>query len=345
MKLAFLIAISLLAHIPAFSFTSVDSVAHYISAAQRFSQERKFSDADKNFRKAIAFNSGNEAASILYANFLLEQKKYFVALEQYKKVLTINNTQPEALQRATNLCFVLRRWKDLIVYANTMLQNNIGDSVRVMLATAYYEEEEYLLSKDVLTHAVAANPSNLEALNLLGKVLIELSEYKQAITVYDKAMQLDPDNYNLIYEYGLLYYSINKDKDAVKYFELAAEKGYKTDLNYKENLGLAYLSFDRDKALEILNQVLVKKPNNPEIMFQVAHAFYKDKSFQIAADRFYNIYKIDETNSKALYMTGIAYQKMGDKSKGTEFCSKAIKMDPALAELKSISFGGKVVHF
>jgi hypothetical protein len=37
-------------------------------------------------------------------------------------------------------------------------------------------------------------------------------------------------------------------------------------------------------------------------------------------------------------MTGVAFQKKGDKARGIELCEKAIQMDPNLAQLKSQKF-------
>jgi hypothetical protein len=37
-------------------------------------------------------------------------------------------------------------------------------------------------------------------------------------------------------------------------------------------------------------------------------------------------------------MTGVSFQKKGDKQKGIELCEQAIKMDPNLAQLKSQKF-------
>jgi Flp pilus assembly protein TadD len=207
-----------------------------------------------------------------------------------------------------------------------------------MLGKAYYEEEDYGESERYLALAVKDEPASLEVVKLLSEVYIELSDYKQAINLYNQATALDQNNAGLVYQLGLLHYTLNNEKEAVKYFELAAEKGYKTDLDFKENLGMAYLGFNVEKGIEVLNQVLEKKPGNPEILLQIAQAHFKSRNFQLAADTFYKVYQNDPTNSKALYMTGIAYNKKGDRNLGNSLCEKAIQLDPKLAELKRLSY-------
>ena len=70
-------------------------------------------------------------------------------------------------------------------------------------------------------------------------------------------------------------------------------------------------------------------------MFQVAQAYFKVEKFQQAADTYYKVYENDPSNGRALFMTGVAYQKKGDKNKGIAFCEQAIRMDPELAQMKT----------
>lgn len=315
-----------------------DSASFYLKQAVQFKELKKFIDADKFFQKSIQFDPENADIGIEYGSFLIDNRKHFLAVEQFKKILEKDASHAAALQKLTDISFSLRRWSDVFLYGNKLLEKKIGTRVKFMLGRAYYEDEDYGKSQRLLEEAVKETPKDAEAVTLLGKVYIEMSDYKKAIAIYSTALELDPNNNSLIYEFGLLHYTLNKEKEAVKYFELAAEKGYKTDLDYKENLGMAYLGFDIKKGVEILSQVLERKPNDSEILLQIAQAHYKADNFQTAADTFNEIYLHDPTNNKALYMSGMAYQRMGDKVKGTAICDKAIRSDPALAELKRLMF-------
>lgn len=294
--------------------------------------------ADKNFKKAIEFDTTNIDARIEYANLLIDERKYVYAVDQFKKVLQNNARHTVALQKITEVSFLLRRWSDVVSYGKMLATSGKGGRMNFMLGKAYYEEEDYGESEKFLALAVKDEPASLEVVKLLSEVYIELSDYKQAINLYNQATALDQNNAGLVYQLGLLHYTLNNEKEAVKYFELAAEKGYKTDLDFKENLGMAYLGFNVEKGIEVLNQVLEKKPGNPEILLQIAQAHFKSRNFQLAADTFYKVYQNDPTNSKALYMTGIAYNKKGDRNLGNSLCEKAIQLDPKLAELKRLSY-------
>jgi tetratricopeptide (TPR) repeat protein len=324
--------------ITGFCFNSGDSATFYVKKAIELNLARKVWEADKSFQKAVSFNPSDINIRIEYGSYLVEQRKFFPAIEQYAKVLQVNINHATALQKMTELSFQLRRWNDAVMYGKKLAQNGSSKDLGFMMGKSYYELENYGQAQTYLNQALAEDHRDLKVVTLLGKVLIELSNYKEAIAVYNKTLELDPENNALIYELGLLYYTLNDEKTAVTYFEKAAEKGYKTDLDYYENLGLAYLDNNLKKGVETLNKVLESKPGNPEILFQIAQAYYKVQKFQEAAETYYKVYQNDPTNSRALYMTGVAFQKKGDKNKGIELCEKAIQMDPNLAQLKSQKF-------
>jgi tetratricopeptide (TPR) repeat protein len=324
----------ILSSFSAFSFNSVDSASYYVNKAKELAGARKVWEADKTFKKALEFNASGEVR-IAYGDYLVDQRKYFAAVEQYGKVLETNLNNTLALEKMTDVSFQLHRWNDVVMYGNKLLQNGNTKELKYMIGKSYYELENYGQAQKYLTVALQENPRHLQSVTLLGKVLIELSNYKQAIEVYNKTLQLDPNNYQLTYELGLLYYTMNDYKQSIKYFEDAAVKGYKPDLDYYENLGLAYLDVDLNKGVATLEKVLQNKPGDADILFQIGQSYFKTGKYQEAANTYYKVYENNPLNSRALYMTGLAYQKKGDKNKGVMLCEQAIKMDPSLAQLKT----------
>lgn len=326
-----LISLSSFAH----NNISKDSASFYLKKALDLKTARKIWDADKSFQKAIQFDPTDENLRIEYGNYLADQRKFVPAIEQYGKVLEKNVNSKLALQKLADVSFLLRRWSDVIMYGNKLGTNSGVAKMNYMLGKSYYEIENYGQAQKFLTLEVDANPTSVDAVSLLGKVYIELSNYRHAIAIYNKALNLDPNNNQMIYELGLLYYTMNNEKEAVKYFELAVEKGYKKDLDVLENIGLAYLGFDLEKGVATLDKVLAMKPGNSDILFQVAQAYYKAEKFEKAALSYKSIYDADPANVRALYMSGLAYIKKGDKNKGANICDLAIRLDPSLAQLKT----------
>lgn len=316
---------------------SSDSSSYYVQQALQLKQAGKYKEANHVFQRALSFNSADVNTRIQYGISLAEEKKFSLAKEQFKKILEFDPKQPIALLKLCVVSAALNNWDDVVKYG-AVVQETGDATLLYLLGKAYFLEEEYDLSQQVLHKLLVTNPVHHEGLAMLARVNVEMGDYKKAGAFYNQALAIKPEDPNLLYEYSLIIFILNKPKDAVSYMELAATKGYKADLDYYENLGLAYLAFDIEKGIEVLQNVLKRKPNNPEIQLQIANAYYKDKKFEIAAERYYNMFQHDPSNSRALYMMGMALQKKGEKVRGIGVCEQALKMDPSLAEHKVLGY-------
>jgi tetratricopeptide (TPR) repeat protein len=85
-----------------------DSCLFYLNQAKLLKEAKKFVQADKNFKKAIEFDTTNIDARIEYANLLIDERKYVYAVDQFKKVLQNNARHTVALQKITEVSFLLR---------------------------------------------------------------------------------------------------------------------------------------------------------------------------------------------------------------------------------------------
>ncbi len=319
-----------------FANDNADSSSFYLQRAKEQKEARKIWEAEKSFQKAVALNPENEQARLEFASYYCEQRKYSLASQQYNALLQKNPNHPIVLPKMVDINFLLRNWKEVINLGDRATKANIKiDKLNYMVGKSHYEEENYGLAKKHLLLQMAEDPSHKETITLLGKVYIELSNYTEAIAIYLKCLETSPNNADLMYELALLYSAQKRDRDAAKYFEMAAANGIKQDIAFLENMALSYLEFDLAKGVEVMNKVLEKKPNDPEILTQIAQAYYRKENYAVAFDYFYKVYLNDNRNAKALYMSGVSMIRKGDKTKGAYICDQAIAIDPSLAQLKS----------
>jgi len=215
----------------------------------------------------------------------------------------------------------------LLIFQYTFSQTESS----LQLARKQYAEDNYAEALKLLNKAAQEEPGNGQVPYLTGRIYLDMSNYRKAAEFLEKAILLDTARNNWIYELGLIYYAIPDDKKALHYILLAGHKGYKKTADYLENLSNAYMNVNQyDKALEVLNDVLKKKPEDPELLYQVAQAYYKSGKYQEAIDHWDRVLAIDKSHAEALYMIGMSYQKKGEKQKGQQLCDRAIEMDPSL---------------
>lgn len=204
-----------------------------------------------------------------------------------------------------------------------------------------YQDDNYSEVIKLLEKAAVEEPLNPQVPYLTGRAYMDMNNYRKAAIFLEKAIAMDSTKSNWIYECGLIYYAIPDYKKSLAFIKLAGDKGYKKTSDYLENLGNAYINAgDNVKGLEALNEVLKKKPEDPELLYQVAQAYFKLGKYQEAIDSWDRVLEQNKSNAEALYMIGLSYQKKGEKDKGQQLCDKAIQMDPSLRSKRQQMGGG-----
>ena len=320
---------------PAIGFSQSDSASYYLQKGNDAKQARLFLVASQQYKKAIGFDAGNTNAQRELGNVSLEMRKFPDAILAYTEVIKKEPNDPVANENLANLYFQTRKWNEAITAAQKMKQLKIGKNADYIIGKSYNELEDYGQSFTYLQAAAKQDSLNAEIPYTIARANVEMSNYRAAAPYFLKAIALDTTKPRWVYETALNFAAIPDDKTAITYYLLAASRGYKTDNDYIENLSISYEGTKQlDKAIEMLNQLLEKKPADLVLLNAVGEMYYKTGKYQLAIDSWDKILGLDKQNAHALYNIGLAYQKKGDKDKGMQLCDKAIAMDPSLANLK-----------
>ncbi len=312
-----------------------DSATYYLQKGKEAKQGRLFMVAAQEFKKATQFDAGNTDAQRELGNVSVEMRRFPDAITAYGEVVKKEPNDPVANENLASLYFWTRRWNDAITAAQKMKQLKVGKNADYIIGKSYAELEDYGQSYTYLQAAGKQDSTNADIPYTIARGFVEMSNYRNAATFFVKAIALDTSKPRWVYECALNFAAIPDDKTAIKYYLLAADRGYKTDNDYIENLSISYEGAGQlPKAIEMLKKILEKKPADLTILNTVAEMSYKTGKYQDAIDYWDKILGYDKQNAKALYMIGMAYQKKGDKDKGMQLCDQAIKMDPTLANLK-----------
>lgn len=317
------------------AFSQKDSAEYFFQKGLTEKQNGRLMESYKNLHKAISYNASDKKIIKEYANTCLSLRKYNEARETYKKLVALGDESVENYKELMTLSYNLKQNDDVILYANKVKAMDPSEKVAYYIGKVNYDQDNYGDAIKYLNFAAKEDPQNAEVPYMIGHCYADMMNYKQCIPYFQKAIALDTTKNYWVYELGLVYYAMNDDKNSLKYILMAADRGYKRDNDYMENLGIAYLNVgDLANGINIMNEILKKRPSDINILDMVAEAYYYKGKYQDAMDYWDKIIGFDKTNASALYMIGMCYQKKGDRDKGMQLCDKAIEMDPNLAGLK-----------
>ncbi len=330
----FLLAAIIMAIAPA-GFAQSDSASYYLKMGLEEKAKGRRLQTNQQLLKASSFEPTNKEILAELASSYQELRKYYPAYETYKKMAELGDESAATYKQLLTLAYNLKQNNDVVLFAGKLKKADPNEKVNYYVGKVHYDTENYGEAIRTLNEAAKEDPSNGEIPYMIARSYSDMSNHKQAIPFFHKAIDLDTTKPNWIYEMGLIYYALHDDKNALKYIQMAGDKGMNRDNSYLENLGIAYLNAgELDKGVEIMDEVLKRKPSDINVLNMVAEAYYYKGKWQKAIDYWDQILYYDKQNASALYMIGMSYQKKGEKAKGEQLCDKAIEMDPSLAALK-----------
>jgi tetratricopeptide (TPR) repeat protein len=340
MKNVLSLLLSFIFFLQAFSQAADSSNAYYQKGLIE-KNDRRFMVAFNYFQKAVDYKSDNTDAQTELGLTAFELRNYGKAELAFLKVNELKKDDTTAIRNLAIIYFWTHQWKQAEIFSKKAMDLNTGKNWNYVLGKCYYQDEDYGNSFKYLKEAGKEDSTNAEIPYLLARGFVDMNNYKIAIAFFKKAIALDSSKYEWIYECALTFATIPDDNSAIKYYLLAAEKGYKTDNDYYENLSDSYVAAGQpEKGIELMVKILEKKPADLVLLYSIANAYYKIKKYQEAIDYWDKLLYFDKENAKALYMIGMAYQKKGEDGKGRQLCDRAIAMDPSLKSLKQERQGG-----
>ena len=336
MNTAFLhICILICASFPSFAQTA-DSARHYFLSGSTAQSGRLYMIAYRDYKRAMDFDSKNPDLLRQLGLTEVELRKYEEAIPVFENLIRILPADTTAIIQLSRLYFFTHQWEKCIPYTMKALQKHIGERNYYIAGKSYYELEDYGHAFSYLPFAATEEPGNAEIPYMVARAYVDMNNYKPAIPYFQKAIALDSSKAERIYECALVYATIYNDTAAIQYYDLAAARGYKKDNEFYENLADSYISIGKpEKGLTILQDLLVKKPADLELLNSLGFISYKLKKYDQAIEYWDRILEYDKQNGRALYMIGMSYQKKGETEKGKTLCDKAIVIDPSLKNLKT----------
>jgi tetratricopeptide (TPR) repeat protein len=307
-----------------------DSSQYFFNKGLEESGLRHFAVAAKNFDKAIQLNPNFVEAYIANGKANLEMSRVYEATQNFTKAYQLQPSNNEVIKELATLSFNNRQYLKAIDLVQKC--KDCADADR-MLGMSYYNTEDYGKSLTFLQKAISKNNKDGQAAYTLGRTYLELENEKSAIPLFQRAIEIEPTRNAWMYELGLIYYNQNDFKNALQYFNKAADNGYNKTNDFYENYGFAQLyTGDTENGIKTLNIVLERKPNNTELLNNIAYAMYSTKRYENALGYYEKLLTINPKDAPSLFMAGMTFQKMGQKEKGQKICDKAIEMDPSLAK-------------
>lgn len=302
------------------------------------------------FRRAHDIDPRHERSYLEEGRILSSQKDYAGAITAYKNVISINNTNRNALNELGSVYYQAGKYpeaEETFKKSLAMLDAGTDDSMTYYnLSTVLFEEKKI---PDALSYAKKAYDScgQIKDKNNRANVIYNyalMSEKsgntEEAISKYAEVLQYNPNHLKTQINLGVMYMNMNPP-DTETALGLFA-KAYSQDKNNFEvnnNLGSAYLvREDYENAIKYFQNALKIDSKNNEVRYNLGQAFASARQFDSAKVTYVQVLQQNANHWDAYVELGKVCMALGDNASAEKYLTVVQIKNPShrKAEVESL---------
>jgi tetratricopeptide (TPR) repeat protein len=235
---------------------------------------------------------------------LKDKKDYENALDAFKNAIAKNSSYSEAYYEAGWCCNELEKFEDAVDYLkkyNPVSKDDKRDKYNE-LGFSYLKLQDSKNALEQYNQTLSLFPDNPVALRGLGNVYYEIEEdYEQAITNFERAMQVDEEgSKNIYYKLGWLYNDVERYDDAIKILLKAIDYDSE-DSGSRVELGYAYyMKEEYEFALTQLNKAITLDEESELGYYYKGLCFVATNKKGDAMSMYYRLKELDSDHKEEL---------------------------------------------
>ena len=166
--------------------------------------------------------------------------------------------------------------------------------------------------------------------NIKGSCLCETGDLSASIVSFEKAILINPDYAEALYNLGVAYQKLDQPDMAIETYKkaIAIQHAYPTA---HHNLGIIYFQKDQmNSAIKSFEWAIAYSPNYSEAIRNLGSALQKINQFDEAKKQFEKVISLDSEYAQAYEDLGILCEIINLPNEALSYFEKALKVNPYL---------------
>lgn len=260
----------------------------------------------------------------------LQQGHSDVARTAYTKALALAPGNLVALQGLAQVDRNTGHTSDAVARMDEALKTQKPTATLLVLAAVTYENAgDHARSEQALKQAIEADPSRLEAYELLGELYIREKRLDDAHDQLAMWAANDPHSVAANTMLGMLLEMQHRQADAEKQYQKAVAAGPDAAVA-SNNLAWIYVSSNRnmDQALELAQSAVRDNPTEPHFQDTLGWIFYRQNDARQAIEHLEASVKALPKDPDGHYHLGMAYLMGGELEQAKTELNQALTLNP-----------------
>ena len=293
----------------------------------------------------LSFPQSQRSLTNLYSNYLkgllhAEKGEYLLGLEELEKAKLRDPQSTHIRLKIASVLIRLERFDEaeaVLKEAKTIDPDNLDISLALIFVYSYSDKNNALEGEyeDFLKKAHDKKPKNIGISEYLAQFYFYKKRPQEAIKVYEKILETNPDYVEALFWLGYLYEEHGQRSKALETWERGAEvdPSFAPILNC---LGYTYAEegVNLDKAEEMIKKALEKEPENGAYLDSLGWVYYKKGGLEKAKE--YILKAIGLIKDPDVYEhLGDIYIELGDEEKGVSYYEEGFSRFPDNKDLEA----------
>ena len=188
-------------------------------------------------------------------------------------------------------------------------------TIHVSIADAYRRLGKIKRSKSHLDIAIALDPNETEALEILGEIHIQNKDYSNAQLVFKKLYDINPTNLDYIFALADLARVKKEWNLAIDYYL----EGYNTNSaainGLEQALQISIATNNFNKAEQICELLLDEQPNNTKILQTLIDLSIYNNNYELSLKMLNKLEKLNGTSIELSIQKSAIYEELKDEEK------------------------------
>jgi tetratricopeptide (TPR) repeat protein len=177
----------------------------------------------------------------------------------------------------------------------------------------------------------------------LGETYLARGQNKKAAHQFKQALKIESENQRAIVDLGIAYMRMDKDEEALKWFNKELRLTEDTDFQNMNDFREQALFYSAvvlhkmgrlDEAIKNLKEALVIRRASSDTYFLLGRAYLDKREYAEAIKYFKQTLRLDPKFSDAFYGMGLAYEGLKQKEAAKDAYRKALEITPNFKEAR-----------
>lgn len=189
-----------------------------------------------------------------------------------------------------------------------------------------FRKNDYGKAAVLAVDATEADPKCGQAFHMLALALENLGEMARAITMYERAVALDPSDTDLYLNLGLAAWRMGMNEIAEKFFRLYCELEPNQPMGWNNLSGVLRDTSRFDEAIEVCRAAILRMPEQPLLWNTLGTILVELKDFDQAAIFYREALRLDPDFARAWHNLGYGIHHTGALDEAMAAYDKALDL-------------------